>query len=520
MSATLPVPGSRAPSARWAGPLLALLALVACLALLYRDTLVAMVGIWYRSDTFAHAFLVLPISLWLAWRLRHRLDEAPVRPAPWALVPMALAGLAWLVGELAGVNALTQFAFTALLVLAVVAVLGLRVSRILAFPLAFLFFMVPFGEFLLPWLMDWTADFTVEALRLSGIPVYREGLQFVIPTGSWSVVEACSGVRYLIASFMVGSLFAYLNYESLGRRLVFCAVSLAVPLVANWLRAYMIVMLGHLSGNRIAVGVDHLIYGWVFFGIVVAVMFMIGARWAEPAPDLGPRGAASAATSGSAGFWAVAAAAALILLLPQAMNWRAAAQPAPAGRPAMALPELAGAPRLPAEAPPLEPEFLKPSFMVTGAYGVRDRAVWVHVAYYRQQRFGSKLVSSQNVLVHSLSEKWQPAGRGVAITQHRGSALPWRSTELLGGHVAASSTQRTRAEVRQLYWVNGRFTSSDMQASLLGLWGKLRGDGDEGAMVTIYAVGDAAATGPLLDGFAQQHLGALEKALADHRAGP
>jgi exosortase len=52
-------------------------------------------------------------------------------------------------------------------------------------------------------------------LALSGIPVHAEGLRFVIPTGSWSVVEACSGVRYLIASVTVGTLFAYLTYRSL-----------------------------------------------------------------------------------------------------------------------------------------------------------------------------------------------------------------------------------------------------------------------------------------------------------------
>ena len=53
--------------------------------------------------------------------------------------------------------------------------------------------------------------------------MYREGLQFVIPSGNWSVVEACSGVRYLIASVMVGTLFAYLNYSTMRRRLIFVA---------------------------------------------------------------------------------------------------------------------------------------------------------------------------------------------------------------------------------------------------------------------------------------------------------
>ncbi|MDP2004488.1 MAG: exosortase A, partial [Rubrivivax sp.] len=236
----------------WRHPLAALGLVLVALLLLYRDTFGAMAAIWMRSDTFAHAVLVPPITLWLVWRQRAALRPYVPTPAPWMLLPMALTAGVWLLGDLAGVNAVTQLCVTALLVMAVPAVLGLAITRQIAFPLAFLFFMVPIGEFLMPVMMDRTADFTVAALRLSGVPVFREGLNFVIPSGSWSVVEACSGVRYLIASFMVGTLFAYLNYSSPRRRLLFAVVAVLVPVVANWLRAYMIVMLGHLSGNTLA----------------------------------------------------------------------------------------------------------------------------------------------------------------------------------------------------------------------------------------------------------------------------
>ena len=117
------------------------------------------------------------------------------------------------------------------------------------------------------------------------MPIFREGNFLTIPSGTWSIVEACSGLRYLIASFMVGSLFAYLSYRSPIRRAAFVAASLAVPIVANWVRAYMIIMLGHLTSNRLAVGADHLIYGWVFFGVVMVLLFWIGAKWRED--DLG-----------------------------------------------------------------------------------------------------------------------------------------------------------------------------------------------------------------------------------------
>lgn len=253
----------------------------------YWKTVESMVGIWERSETFAHGFVVLPIALWLIWRQRGRVaadSPCPSRPALWALLPI---GCAWLAGSLAAANALAQLALVALLVFCVPALLGWQVARKLAFPLGFLVFAVPLGEFLIPLLMDWTARFTVLGLRLSGVPVYQDGLEFVIPSGNWSVVEACSGIRYLIASLMAGTLFAYLNFHSLKRRLAFIAVSAVVPIVANWVRAYLIVMIGHLSGNRLATGVDHLIYGWLFFGIVVALIFLIGSRWSDTGAVVG-----------------------------------------------------------------------------------------------------------------------------------------------------------------------------------------------------------------------------------------
>ena len=236
----------------------ALATLAACIGwtiLCYGSAAVEMVHIWARTTTFNHGFVVPPIVLWLAWRQRHALARVPLRPSAWPLVAIAALGVLALSGVLARVNVLPQFALVASIALTVPAVLGWPATRVLAFPLCFLFFALPVGDFLLPKLMDWTADFTVAALRATGIPVYRQGLVFVIPSGTWSVVEACSGVRYLIASLMVGTLYAYLIYRSTTRRVVFIACAAAVPIVANWMRAYLIVLLGHLSDNRLAVGV-------------------------------------------------------------------------------------------------------------------------------------------------------------------------------------------------------------------------------------------------------------------------
>ncbi|MCB1954763.1 MAG: exosortase A [Rhodocyclaceae bacterium] len=254
-------------------------------ALLYRAPIAEMTNIWLRSDTFAHGIIVLPISLWLAWRAAFWREFEGPRPTLLAL-PLVLGfALLWLAGALVSAAGAVHFATVGLLVSALWCAMGNTLARRLAFPLGFLFFAPPVGEFLVPTLMDHTAEFTVWALRITGVPVFQEGLHFVLPNGRWSVVEACSGIRYLIASLMVGTLYAYLTYTSLKKRLIFGIFALAMPVLANWLRAYLIVMIGYLSNNKLAAGVDHLIYGWVFFGLVIFGMFWIGSRWRDDTAD-------------------------------------------------------------------------------------------------------------------------------------------------------------------------------------------------------------------------------------------
>ncbi len=267
----------------WQSTAIALAVYALWLLAVYRDTVVSMVSIWYRSETFAHGFLVFPISAWLVWRQRARLaqiEPSPAAPA-WAIVALVAAGSLWFAGELADVLAARHFAWVTMLIVGISMLVGPRVARMLLFPLAFLYFAVPIGEFLLPTLIEWTANFTIAALRASGVPVWREGMTFQIPTGAWSVIEACSGLRYLIASLTVGALYAYIAYRSPLRRAAFVVASIVVPIIANWLRAYTIVMIGHLSNNKLAVGIDHIIYGWIFFGLVMLLLFWAGSLWRE-----------------------------------------------------------------------------------------------------------------------------------------------------------------------------------------------------------------------------------------------
>ena len=509
-------------SAEWRRALPGFFLVFLTVLLVYRQTGLAMVEIWERSETFAHAFVVPPISLWLIWRQRAQLAMQVPTPSTVFLLPLAAAAVLWLLGDLAAVNAATQLALVAMLVLSVPLCLGWPVAKSIAFPLGFLFFAVPIGEFMMPQFMEWTADFTVTALRLSGIPVYREGLQFIIPSGNWSVVEACSGIRYLMASVMVGTLFAYLNYRSLTRRWIFVAFAVLLPIVANWLRAYMIVMLGHFSGNQLATGADHLVYGWVFFGIIMLAMFMAGARWAEPDAQADTVSMNQlAATKNSARSNLIAPVLGLALM---AGPWLVLAQLERVQRtdtPTLFLPALGSGWTLQTGAgvARLNPAFEAPSATVQASY--RDSLgspVGLYIAYYRNQSYSSKLISSSNDLVNSQSKHWSRVEQSARTLALADTALPLRSAVLVPGP-ASGEAVGSRLVAWQLYWINGRVLSSDWQAKLLGAVYKLIGAGDDAAVLVFYTdKGDASQGEQRLAKYLQDNWLALDLALQKTRA--
>ena len=259
------------------------LAVLAALALMWPSAL-SMSHIWFNSQTYAHGIIIIPIALYLAWTRRQ--DLARVEPEPWAwgLVWLLAVGFAWVLARSVDVKLIQHFALVAMLPGLVLTLLGPRAAWILVFPLAYLFFAVPFGDFIVPTLMDHTAWFTVLMLQLSNVPVHSDGYYINIPAANFVVIEACSGVRYLIASIALGLVYAYLSYFSVWRRIAFMVMAVVFPIIANGLRAYSIVMVAHVTDGEVILGYGHIVVGWVFFGVVMLLMFWIGSFWWDQDP--------------------------------------------------------------------------------------------------------------------------------------------------------------------------------------------------------------------------------------------
>ena len=408
---------NNAVTARWRATAFACAATFVILVIIFHTTGRGMVHVWYNFETYTHGFLILPITLWLIWQKRAHLAAYTPQPSAFFILPVIAGLLVWSLARLTGVLVVEQFAFVGILVSALAGLLGWQVSRFLVFPLLFLFFAVPMGEDLTPPMMEFTATFTVEALKLTGIPVYRDGLWFSLPSGNWSVVEACSGVRYLIASVTLGVMYAYITYHTLWKRLLFIALSAIVPILANGVRAYMIVMIGHLSEMKYATGVDHLIYGWFFFGVVMFILFWIGSYWHEEqeAPTFVPPTRSMSARSANRNLLWIAS---LTLLASVATVWatqhlaaleRPLAEPlgAPAGHAAWSRSN---------EPVAWSAEHQPTPHKVEALYTDGNGDVQLYVVLFSNQRQGSEAINQDNRIAADLVKETSLGQRTVRVT--------------------------------------------------------------------------------------------------------
>lgn len=258
----------------------------AILAIFWRDA-ADMAGIWWHSSTFTHCLLMVPM---IGWLVAQRTDLLrPLTPVFWwpALVWMAGAGLVWLVGEAAGVGLFRQLGLVLMLQGAVAATLGEKLVRGLLFPLGFALLLVPFGEELVPLLQTFTAHISVILLHLSGIVAEMEGVFITTPAGFFEVAEECSGVNFLIAMLAYAVFAAHLCFKSWTRRIVFVLAALATTIFANALRAYGTMVAAEFWGIEAAGGIDHIFYGWIFFGLVILIVMLVARRWFDrPANDV------------------------------------------------------------------------------------------------------------------------------------------------------------------------------------------------------------------------------------------
>lgn len=383
-------------SAPWRRHGVTLAAVLIALLLLFHRDVAQLAGIWWTSTTYGHCLFVPPVLAWLVWQ--RRVELAQVRPVAWApgLLVVAAGATGWLLGDAASAAIVRQFGLLTMIWGAVVAILGPNVTRGLAFPLAWMVFLIPFGEEIEAPLQTLTAEASVAMLHLTGVPAVLDGVLIRTPSGFFEVAEACSGAKFVIAMLAFGTLAANVCFVRWRRRLAFVAAAIIVPVAANCVRAFGTMYAAHLTSVEAATGLDHIVYGWVFFAAVMAGVLAIGWRWFDRAPDdpvidparlqrVWPFGTDLRLVVGGTLAMAVAA-----MLVATSIAGRADALP-----PNPVLPNVPGWQKTgPSRAAPWAPNYPSADrFLMQRYVDPRGRAVDMAVAIYGGQHEGKELIA-------------------------------------------------------------------------------------------------------------------------------
>ena len=497
MPAELELSGAYSGLTPWARHLMLLaLATMLLVAPAWAD-LSDVVAIWSRTGAFRHCVLIPFILLWLVWQRRALLTAAIPRFSLGGAALVLLGGLIWLAGAAGYIALLRQVGLLLSVQGLVIALLGNCVARILAFPLCYAVFLIPAGSEFEPWLQVATARIAVALLHLTGTPALLEGVFIETPAGLFRVAEACSGTGFLLAMAAYATLVASLCFKSWRRRFLFLSAAMAVALLTNGLRAFVIMKLADLTSIRNPVVQDHLLLGWLLFAVVLGLLMMAASRWFErPDPiDGGNAGRSAPARQ-------VLPAVVVAMLLPHL--WLLVTQPVDRPVPPPVAPLIAGWTLLP------------------GAYRNEwqphyDGATWIGQWRYRRSG-GQERVDLAIILYGRQEEGRELVGFG------QGAVMPGGRWAVMDNAVAPSGARgewlrdaegRLRY-VATFYLVNGRTTGDKIGAKLAAIRARLTGGDQSAAAILLSTEGRRGESEPVVTAFLHASGSAQEMADRAH----
>jgi EpsI family protein len=271
-------------------------------------------------------------------------------------------------------------------------------------------------------------------------------------------------------------MYAGFAYRQWSHRVALFVLAGVIPLVANGLRVYTVVLIASHGGSRIADGIEHYLYGWLFFAMVVGLTLAIAGRWDEdpptetPAEHLVPHDSSRASRPlssiaplhSTALFVAVALAVVGAAPLAAGTLWTAGAP----SMPVAARPLDVSAPWQPVDGDRYawRPRFIAPGAEARQSYASGAHTVQVYAAFYEAGEPGVKLASAGNTV---FNEPWRPVGEGTVSVTIEGRPTRVHETRLQAGE--------TTLVVWNWYAVDGRLTGNDYFAKVLLAKAKLTG---------------------------------------------
>lgn len=255
------------------------------LAYAFHPALAYLFRTWTTSEEYSFGILVPFIAAYLVWQRREQLASTPFAPN-WAGVAVLAVGLAaGVVGHIATAQTVQAYALVLALAGLALALAGGPAFRLLAAPLGMLVFMLPLPDLLLrelsATLQLLSSQIGVAMIRMAGVSVYLEGNVIDLGTMKLQVVEACSGLRYMLPLLTLGCITAYFFRAPAWQRIALIVSTIPITVLMNSARIALIGVTSERFGRAAAEGFLHDFEGWAIFMSCLAVLLAEMAGFAH-----------------------------------------------------------------------------------------------------------------------------------------------------------------------------------------------------------------------------------------------
>lgn len=254
------------------------IALLGCLALLHFETFAPLLKAW-NTDDYSYCYLVPLLTAYVLHDSRKRWQGEAVRMRPAGLGLLLLAALAFVAGRAGSLETLVFFSLWAGIAGCAALLRGFSFVRRTWFAWLLLLFAIPFPVFVTRTLSlelrVLSSSIAVDLLQAFSVPAYREGNVIDLGVAQLQVIDACSGLRFLLPTIIMALLIGYQGHRRLWAWAALLGLAPVIAVLSNSLRiAATGALVRHVS-PELAEGASHDLAGWLVF--VVSIALLLGA---------------------------------------------------------------------------------------------------------------------------------------------------------------------------------------------------------------------------------------------------
>lgn len=269
------------------------LLVIAVAGLAYYPSLATLWRKWILWDQdLAHALPTLSVMLVLIARQNYAPNLSSGKPRYYWLLLLALAGcsVCWYLFESLSISLPAYILIILSIALAIACCFSLATLKRLIPFLMLLVFTIPIWSELTRYLVDISAQVVGLMVKLSKLTALLDGNSIFLPGGTIYIADGCSGLRYFTIAILMGYIIVLINHYRLKQALIALLIAAVLGLIANWLRIYLLVLIGYHTDMRSSLMHDHETFGWILFAaIMMPAIYFAPINRDKPAPIPLPR---------------------------------------------------------------------------------------------------------------------------------------------------------------------------------------------------------------------------------------